>query len=464
MPKVRDTPILEKPLVAMPALIAAWLFALSALVSVLVPPFQSPDEFEHLTRAYLLTRGEIVLSAPSGQSSGGMIDSGLARFMESYSNLPFHPERKLRDAEIESAKQLRWTGNDEFRPALGMAYYFPGIYVIHALGLKSGELLDLSIADSYQFTRLLLLIAICAILFLSFSLVPPSYVTVVLLFIPMSIFQFASASLDGLATAIAIWIISLYLKATQDVSALTRRTFYIAIVAWLLLASSRLQMLPLVLLFFAVGLRNKQYRQLSFASIAVILVIGWQILMLKTVVDGRVPLGASSSQVLLFYIQNPIELFGAFHRTLTDAAVLRGYFSSFLGLLGWLDTAFPGAEYKILFFAILAFVPFSIGYANLKSFVTARLILVVCSVSALFIIFFAMLVTWTPHPAIVIDGVQGRYLLVPALLIAYSISDLQKKSALTRGSGAMWFAVCGFGVWSAFITCALLLDRYYLAR
>ena len=84
--------------------------------------------------------------------------------------------------------------------------------------------------------------------------------------------------------------------------------------------------------------------------------------MLKTVVDGRVALGATSGQIILFYLQNPMELLAVMIRTLSSLDVLRGYFSSFIGLLGWLDTPFPGAEYKYIFLMMIPFVIMSFDW------------------------------------------------------------------------------------------------------
>lgn len=223
-------------------LTVAWIFVLGILVSVVVPPFQSPDEFEHITRAYLLGKGNIVLTAPSGQSSGGMVDAGLVRYMEIFSPLPFKSERKLSGKEISEAQEIGWTGLKVFRPALGMAYYFPGIYAVHMLGLKFGEWLGLSVDTSYKLCRLFLLFSTCLILFYSFQLYRPPTVVLALLVIPMSLFQFASASLDGIATALAIFIISVCLNAQVKKEAFKSGLFYLAIAAWLLLASSRLQL------------------------------------------------------------------------------------------------------------------------------------------------------------------------------------------------------------------------------
>ncbi len=444
------------------AFFALSLFAICMLVSWVIPPFQSPDEFEHITRAYLLTRGEIVLSAPSGQSSGGMIDTGLARYMDAHSQLPFRPDRKLTDEEISNASQIAWTGDVEFRPALGMAYYFPGIYVVHAIGLKLGELMGVSVSRSYQVTRALLLTTICLLLFYSFQLAAPSYLVMTLLLLPMSIFQFASASLDGIATAFAILIVSVFIRSGQDSRELPRGLAWWALLAWVLLASSRQQMFPLIFLLIAIAYRSRRNLLMAGAALSSLAVVGWQLLMLKTVVDGRVAQGATSGEIIWFYLKNPVDLIWVLERTLTNESILRGYFSSFFGMLGWLDTPFKGAEYLYLMAGTVLFTILSIDAISLRRFVIERALLSLTAICAVLIVFLAMLVNWTPHPAAVIDGVVGRYLLVPALLFAYAISCLDTSAPTSRSQRAIWVCVGLFAIWSTVITVHLLVDRYYL--
>ncbi|CAN1568525.1 COG4713 Predicted membrane protein [Burkholderiaceae bacterium] len=455
-----------------------WLFGISLLLSTVIPPFQSPDEFEHITRAYLLGNGDIVLKAPAGQSSGGMIDAGLARYMDAYSSLPFNSTKKLSAHEIEAAKTIQWQGVKEYRPALGMAYYFPGIYVVHTLGLKTGEFLKLSVDASYQLTRVLLFIAIGLILYYSFSLYAPSYLTLTLLMIPMSIFQFSSASLDGLASAIAIFIISAVLKildTTDDWSLNTAtnaqpsgwrvthpQLFYFVVFAYLLLATSRLQAMSMLLLVGAAAyaLKHKRYFLITgFAAVAVIL---WQIVIIRTIVDGRVALGASSSTIILYYLNQPAEFFSVLRNTLTNTDILRGYFSSFFGMLGWLDTPFKGKEYVYLSYITLAIAACSINYPKFtKLRVLKATILALTAFGSLAAVFLALLVTWTPHPALVIDGVVGRYLLIPALLLSYSFTSCRRQ-VWTNVYAVGGLLLCTLGVYSTLITYKLLLDRYYL--
>ena len=438
------------------------LFTSSAWLSTLTPPFQSPDEFEHITRAYLLGRGEFILSAPLGQSSGGKIDSGLIQYMARYSDLPFNQERKLTNSEIDSAKEISWTGMNEFRPALGMAYYFPAIYAVHSFGLFLGKYLDLTVDTSYRITRLLLLLASCLILYYSFLLYSPPAFALGLLLIPMSLFQFSSASLDGIATAIAIFFISAFMRISIDGERSNPFLFPLMLITWVLIASSRLQLFPMIMLaavscFFY--LKRPVY--LIFVILAAIFVIGWQIIMINTIVDGRVNLGASSSDIIFHYLHNPLSLINVFIATLTDGERLRGFFSSFLGLLGWLDTPFTGREYVYLLVLISSIFFTSLKFPkNLHSKLISSL-LVGVSATAILIVFFAMLVTWTPHPATLIEGVQGRYFIIPAIIIAYAINSNLFSCGSFKRIIIFSLLFC-LWVYSFINTDLLLYNRYYV--
>jgi uncharacterized membrane protein len=439
-----------------------WLITASTLIAALIPSFQSPDEFDHVTRAYLFTKGQILLSAPPGQASGGYIDTGLARYMDAYANFPFQPDRKLDQKTLNVSNEIVWTGQREFRSAPGMAYYFPAIYLVHGVGLWTGETLGLSVAESYHLTRLCLVVVIGLILLYAFKLVAPSYLIVAFLIMPMTLFQFASASLDGIATALAILLISIFIKSNRDPQNVKIWTLNAALLIWLLLASSRLQTLPMVLLLVALGWKARKYYYLVGVGLALIAVLGWQLLVLNTTVDGRVALGASTQEIIRFYLFNLTELVGVFWRTLSNASVLKGYFSSFFGLLGWLDTPFRGSEYKYLFIAIVVFAASSVGYSKLKDLISARVILIVSAIALLFIVFFSVLVTWTPHPADVVNGVVGRYFLIPALMIGYATSALDDPKRLDIRVCIGWISLWLFGLFSLGITANLLLHRYHL--
>jgi len=438
-----------------------FLFATSAWLSTITPPFQSPDEFEHITRAYLLGRGEFVLDAPSGQSSGGEIDRGLNEYMNRFSSLPFNPERKLNQAEIYSAKQISWTNTSEFRSAAGSAYYFPAIYAVHTVGLFIGKNLDLTIDASYRLTRIILLLSICTILYFSFLLYRPPIFTLGLLVLPMSLFQFSSASLDGIATALSIFVISVFMRIKADREKSNPYLFPLMLLAWVVLVSSRLQLFPMILLVTIAILYLRKTIYMIFVMLSAILVIGWQIVIMKSIVDGRVKLGASSGEIISYYLYHPLKLVNVFFATLTDTDHLRGYFSSFFGLLGWLDTPFPGREYVYLLILISLIFIISLKFPFKSDERQTAIVFFSISFGVIAIVFFAMLVTWTPHPANFIEGVQGRYFLIPAILVAYAINSNFEISDFYRVIVSLTLLLV-LGIYSFVITDLLLLSRYYM--
>lgn len=444
-------------------LVIVSLFFLCNLITVLIPSFQSPDEFEHIKRAYLFGRGDIVLSAPVGQSSGGMIDSGLATYMDTFSSLPFNQEKRITATQLADAKNIRWTGKREFSPTLGMTYYFPAIYLIHTASLGAGEFLDLTIDASYKLTKFVLLSVSCILLFFAFKLVKPTALVLALLLIPMSLFQAASASLDGVATAMAILMISVFIKIAEEKNDTPPVYFYILIALWLLLASSRLQIYSTIILVGVAScyLKHKKYLWMSFA--AALAVIGWQLVVMASAVDGRVQLGDSSTNLILSYLQHPGEFVRIFFLTLTDPLTARGYFSSFFGVLGWLDAPFSGKEYVVLLTLLVIIAAASISPAALLVGYQPRLLLLLCAVLSVATIFFALLVTWTPHPASLVAGVQGRYLLIPALMIAYAMHTASAGQSRTQSYFAMALLAI-LATYSSMNTVNLLLERYYLAN
>ena len=68
-------------------LLICLLLALAGwLLSLKIPPMQSPDENQHVARAYLLAHGDLTLSTLPSRNSGGWVDGGLVSSV-SYTHL-----------------------------------------------------------------------------------------------------------------------------------------------------------------------------------------------------------------------------------------------------------------------------------------------------------------------------------------------------------------------------------------
>lgn len=442
---------------------AMLLFVILGLVfSEIIPPFQSPDEFDHIKRAYLLTKGMLMLEAPQGQSSGGMIDSGLAAYMAAYAVLPAKHERRLSKREVDAARAIKWSGTKEFSPAPGTAYYFPMIYAPQAIGLAIGERWKFSVDASYRLARKLTLLASAAILLAAFSLCSVNPLTIGLLILPMSLFQFSSASIDGISTALSIFAISAFLRITLDKKSNKPWIFYSLALAVVLLVTSRVHLLPLLLLLFAACFYSRQKKHFIVFALSSLLVLVWLLIAIRTTIDTRVVTGAATSSIALFYLKHPLSFFTVLSATLSNKDFLFFYRDSFIGMLGWLDTRFDIQTYEYFSVCIALIALLSISIKNAGTQLIPRGLLFLGAFASACLVFFALLVTWTPHPANIIQGVQGRYFLIPAIMLAYAISGrLKPNEGINRKLALLLILILGELAISS--TAGLLLERYYLA-
>ncbi|MFI4957037.1 MAG: DUF2142 domain-containing protein [Gammaproteobacteria bacterium] len=429
--------------------------------SSIIPPFQSPDEFQHLERAYLLTQGNLLLDSPPGVDSGGMMDTGLLDYMQAYGHLPFKPDVKLMKEEMKAAKEITWTGKKVFESSAGSAYYFPLIYLPQATGLMIGEELGLTLATSYELARYSALAFIAVVLFLAFRIYAVNPLLLALVFIPMSVFQFSSASLDGVSTALSIFALSIFLKFMMKKSLNPDWLFYVCTVAILLVVTCRIHLMPMLLLPFVMALYSKSKTKFAVSVIATLLVGAWIYIVMTHNTHNYIQneIGSSSKEVVFHYVLHPWAFFVLVFQTI--GRFFYSYATSFLGVLGWLDTIFPRIIYFVLASLMVMIAGFSISFKTEEPPKAARWVLVLISLASILLMFFIFLIMWNPHPAQVIEGVQGRYFLVPCMMMAYACCGIpSEERGYNRWAIAFWLVLLLEGV-TLVSTAQVLIGRYY---
>ena len=429
------------------------LFLACFIIATTVPSFQSPDEPDHVKRAYLLGKGQIVLTTPAGQASGGQIDTGLLAYMAAFTGIPFHPEQKIAREPIEDAERIVWSGIKQQIPAPGTGYYFPVIYAPQAVGLAVGETLGWTVGESYRLARLLALLASCLLLLLAFGLHRPPLLALALLTLPMSMFQMSAASLDGISNAVAVLTVSLFLRMTRSPGTLSSASLWGLALCVLIVTSSRVHLLPLIALVFASYAYTKHKSSLYAGGLVTMLVLAWLAVAIKTTVDTRVITGLPTASLVTYYLGHPMALARVLAATVSNTELQQFYQRSFIGILGWLDAPFAASTYTTCWLLLLLVLPLSVAPGAIRRQPMA---------SAVFLVFFALLITWNVHPAQVIQGVQGRYFFAPALILAYALgsNDGHAQRGLLRAIGlALVAALFLYGVSQ---TGQLLISRYYI--
>lgn len=441
------------------------LIALSALLlSVLVPPFQSPDELDHVKRAYLLSRGQLLLETSPGEGSGGMVDTGLLTYMSVFWHLPFKPEQKMTAAGMLQSRSLQWTRQQTFSPAPGTGYYLPLAYLPQAAALAVGRHIGLSVDASYRAARLLSLLTALALVAWALRLHPLPPVVIGLLALPMTLFQLTSASLDGVSYALALLSLACYLHASQARGATRPWVLATFTVAVFIVITCRFHLFPMVLLFAALWQMTGR-RTMLWAGVTIcLLALAWTVLAMQSTVDPRVATGTPARTVLLHYLADPGALLTLVVDTLNAPNYLATYVQSFIGILGWLDASFGAGQYTALGWGVVLLALASVGPAWRwrGREIGWRLLLLVCSIACVVLIFVALLVTWTPHPARVIEGVQGRYFWVPVLMACLALAPSTEVTGRLRRA-ALISVQLGFILLSTYSTASLLLTRYWAA-
>jgi len=435
---------------------------ISLALSIIIPPFMSPDEVDHVKRAYWLSEGNFLLDTPPGQSSGGLVDSGLLDYMNGY-YLTFMKDRqhKVTTEDLQNADSKRWSGISEFTPAPGTGYYFPAIYLPQAMALTLGKHLNLSIDTSYKLARLLALLTSIALLLFALSIYETSPLALALLALPMTIFQFSSASLDGISNSLAVLAISLFMRIAQDGPQTKKWIPSILSLSLFLLISSRVHLLPMLALPFIAFFYTKHKSTIWGATLSTLATITWLAIAIKYTVDTRVTTGAPTGDIILYYIQHPLSFFQVVIATISKPEIQGFYYQSFIGNLGWLDTPFTSATYILLSAILLGVAISTIKPSTLKEQRISRLLLTICATCSVLLVFFALLITYNPHPATFIQGVQGRYFLVPMLMLAYAISGVHRGQTNFRRAIGFFFLII-FICTSGGETLKLLVSKYYI--
>jgi uncharacterized membrane protein len=431
-------------------------------VAAITPPFQAPDEFDHIKRAYMLGKGQMLLHSEAGSPSGGMVDSGLVEYMGRFSTLPAKAGRKVSDDELKNAGDIHWAGTDTFETPVGTSYYFPALYAPQAIGLMTGKALGASLSQSYRLARFLTLFTCFALIFLAWRIFPPPPVMLAVLALPMNIFLLASPSLDGMTTATAIVALAAFMRISTDRVTTPTWVLYTFAIALGLVVACRANAAPFLILPFAVWWMLRDRRSLVMAAVVAVAVMAWTLYTVKFTVYPPGPRHIDHLARLLSYVLHPGRFASILYSTLSNGPVLSYYGTSFIGVLGWLDTPFNMGTYYVMTALLVIALLFSLSPDTLSEQRLSRGLLVLCAIGMLLMTYLAMLVQWTIGDPDIIQGVQGRYFMIPVIALAFALCGEARPRAGLPNRVAM-FAAAALLAFTTYAMAQTLVYRYYMA-
>lgn len=418
----------------------AW-FALGFVIACgmmqLIPAFQSPDEIVHLLRADMVAHGQPLLKGEEPREherSGGWVDTNFYLFSQWLQKIVGpHRDKSISPAWLMSeAKRFDWEDDEIFVNAAATGYYAPFIYLPHALGLKLSRELDLSLGHSYQFTRMLVTLLVFGMVFWAWQMGPPALLVQALVLMPMALFQIISPTIDGLCFALALLVLSLFLQQWHG-GRCTRWQALVFYGAIFLLVTSRTNLIPIVLLPLVLLWRHRTWQRLAATAALLAASAGWTLYGLLNTQDLRVVRVRSTGEIIATYLRDPLEFLQLVGRTIADPFQGHLIASSFVGNLGWGDAPIPHFALVTIAAGLLLAATLTVATTRYqRQDAGIRATLVLAGLGSALLAFFALAVTWNDYPVRVIQGLQGRYFIIPAMLCAAALGPVRLAPATAQ--------------------------------
>lgn len=390
--------------------------------ALITPPFQTPDEHQHLFRAWQLADGRLH-GARQGDRIGGMVPRGLvmAAAQELGTAAP-HAERKV----VTTGWAERWSRATPlesqarvFADFVGSAAYAPVGYGPQVVAIGIGRALGLSVEAIVRLGRvgnaLLTVLLLCG----AFRALPAGrLVLLVVALLPMTAACAGSFGQDGLVIGASAWLVALGARAWAE-RGWKGRGGALAVGLAVALTLAKFVYLPLAGLgLFAHGDR----RRLGLAGpplVAGLVAVGMLVLWLLYTAGLVAPMmpGRPSPGVQAAWLAHHplafLAILGSTYDTQGSLFLVQKLFT-----FGWLNVGPAGQAIPLTGLAlVLAMAAGDAGAGKLSRSWRGWALLV--SAATFILLSLALYLTASPLGADYVHGLQGRYyipLFLPVLL------------------------------------------------
>lgn len=390
---------------------------------LLIPPFQVPDEYEHYYKAWDISNGNII-PEKIGNKAGVYLPESVKIMTDNVYQKWKYFILNNQELDMEYLLSLPLeSDNDVFVDISKYAVvtYSPIPYIASALSMAAGKMFNLSPLLLMYLGRLGNLILWLFVTFLAIRITPVfkwGFLAIALM--PMTLFQAASLSADGVTLALSFLIIAIFLKLALDesIEKINTKHILILVLISLILSLAKLPYVMLILLFFLIPsakFESKRQMFMIFGLLSLVTVLA--IAIWNFMVNGLyMPLdpGVSIKDQLFYVLHNPVDYIHVLMNTSSKYAVEFPIIS--VGSWAYLDTPLSKWIYGIYFlvlFIIAIFDKNSFKINFKQRYIILGVFLLITST-----IFFLEYLTWTYVGAQVIHGIQGRY-LIPILPLLF---------------------------------------------
>jgi uncharacterized membrane protein len=440
-------------------LVLATVFGVAFLA--VTPPYQVADEYKHFFRAYQISEGQLGATVIGGSPGAFLPRSLEASVLELSRDLPFHPEVKQRPEEI-AAELGRPLAPRELVFVRFHGLPSPAAYLPQAAAIAIGRAFEgppIVLVWAGRLANLLAWIILTATA-LRWTRVQP-WVWTLLALTPMSLFQAASLSPDASTNGVSLLFLSgcLRLSSPEAPPPSARHLCFLALLlAFVGFSKQAYAPLGLTLLMVPAerlgGGRRRAILTLGLLAAGLLPAVAWTGFAQALGVRELSP-GADPAAQLRFLAEHPLRFLHVLAATCVE--MKEAWVVSFLGVLGWLDVRLPAAAYALQGAALVALAvvesPPLPARARAERAV-ALIAFAACLVAMLVLAY----VGWNQVGGPIIAGVQGRYFIPVAPLLALALRS--RRLAVPEARLGGWIALLPAVVLVSAL--GALLDRYWL--
>ena len=444
-----------------PGLLVALLLAYCVVISVATPPLQAPDETRHVFRAHHVAQGEPVPDRDSDGRRGGQVDSGLIRLADTWKRLAGKREVHATAEQWTASQSVDWEGSGSWR-TFGTQESGPLAYVPLAAGLRTAQALGLGPLIGYYLARTAVVTLNCMVLWCAFRLCRPTPIVAAIILLPMAVFQMSCAVIDGTSISCAALACAAFVRVTNDRERSPAWLMPVMAIAALVSVSGRPHGAPLLALVPLSFLYTRRTSSIWFGLALPTIVFGWMAHSLA----GGVALGDTPAgrQRIVQAIASDWTKVGpaleASAKTVASSKWLIDQFKMWVGHLGSLDAPLGWPAYLAIAVLLIAALACSVQWRPIRSTPASAVILIACGTASAVLVVLALQLFYNTPTSERVYGIQGRYFLVPSLILAYS-------TVAGPTDRFRWQARCSMAlVWAIFAVALIastnaLLRRYY---
>ncbi len=404
---------------------------------VLIPPFQVPDEYEHYYKSWDISNGHLI-PEKIGNKAGVSVPEPVKIMTDNVYQKWKYLILNNQKMDMEYLLNFPLKSNDNVFVDISkyaVITYSPLPYLASALSMDIGKMFNLSPLMLMYLGRLGNLIFWLFVVCLAIKITPVfkwGFLAIALM--PMTLFQAASLSADGLAIGLSFLAIAIFLKLALDDNIKKIKTKHIVILISisLLLGLAKMPYIMLILMFFLIPShkfegRKKMFQIFGLMFLLAILIIAFWNFMVNGLYMPLDP-GISIKDQLFYILQHPVDFVQTMLNTSSKyAGELPGIV---IGNWAYASSPIPNWMYGAYFFALVLIAAFD--KSSFKMNIKQKYMLLGIFLLITGAIFVLEYLTWTYIGAQVIHGIQGRYLIpiLPLLFLSLYETGARTKNQI----------------------------------